>query len=167
MPSCQRCLCSHDSIPLIQALQWAREAVDEQASRQGIAIKIDAPPHSVQIDVPKLQQLLVILLRCLLNYDVSINWIQLTAVVDEQQIRVDVTAERPLLSQENLVRVFADFCANQQRRSQLCNSNGLNLAIATLIARVLGGELSVTSGLDGFRLKLPRETHPSVLLTIA
>lgn len=114
-------------------------------------------------DVEKITQLLFILVDNAIKYNVPGGTVQVSAVKDNNQIRIDVADTGVGIPKEHQKRIFDRFYRVDQARSREKGSSGIGLSIADWIVQVHKGKLEVKSGEEGkgttfsIFLPLPKE----------
>jgi signal transduction histidine kinase/DNA-binding LytR/AlgR family response regulator len=130
-----------------------------QAAAKGLsleyAIEGQLPPF-VRTDEKRLRQILINLLSNAIKYT-STGGAKLTIRYRSQMALVDVTDTGIGIAPEDLERIFEPFERGSSPDSVMQPGIGLGLAITRVLARILGGEVTVSSEVgrgSSFRLQL-------------
>ena len=157
-------LSPHPLRPVLEdAIEWAHPL----ARQRGIALKLDCSDDLVApINAPLLEQALTNLLDNACKYSESDTQVRVVAKRHGAEVWIDVIDQGCGIESRHLPRLFERFYRVDRSRSRKLGGTGLGLAIVKHIARVHGGEVSVSSTPgegSRFRLKLPAEfpPHPS------
>lgn len=134
---------------------------DSLARERHIAFVIDvAGPIPAQLDVPKVDRVLVNLLSNAFKFSPDGTRIGLRARTDSETERlvVEVEDQGPGIPEEERVRVFERFRQIEGGERRKVGGTGLGLAIAKDFVELHGGSLTVTAGASGgarFVVELP------------
>jgi signal transduction histidine kinase len=144
-----------------------REVVDDHdglARSRSIEMTICAAPTPLITDALRVRQILTNLLSNALKYSPVGGRVQLSIVRDgaggsaAERIGVEVRDSGPGIPPELRAKVFQEFFRVRSGESGAPNSNGLGLAISRRLARLLGGDITLSEPHGGgasFTLWLP------------
>jgi signal transduction histidine kinase/DNA-binding NarL/FixJ family response regulator len=130
-----------------------------QAAAKGLSLeyKIEGRlPPFVRTDEKRLRQILINLLSNAIKYTEE-GCVTLTIRYRSQMAQVDVTDTGIGIPPEDLDRIFEPFERGSSPDSAMQPGVGLGLAITRVLARILGGEVTVTSEVgrgSSFRLQI-------------
>ncbi|MDQ7034797.1 MAG: PAS domain-containing sensor histidine kinase [Anaerolineae bacterium] len=129
---------------------------EPEAERRQITIKIDLPsePLHLQVDPYRLSQVMINLLKNALSYTSTEGIIQVRAVMDENNVVIQVIDNGAGISQEALPQLFQPFF----RISEDNKGAGLGLSISQEIVKAHGGIIEVDSTVgkgSSFTIRLP------------
>jgi len=138
--------------------EFAAGSVAALSAEKEIWILPMATPLVTSCDRVRVSQLLVILLRCAIHDSAPRGRIVLEAEAAATGLKIHVFAEKSLVSPRQLASLFARFRGDDVDRAELYDRPGLQVTLAVLITRLLGGALNVLA-LEGagtrFELDLP------------
>ncbi|HHK42557.1 MAG TPA: PAS domain-containing protein [Planctomycetaceae bacterium] len=154
-------LSPHPLRPVLEdAIEWARSL----AGQRGITLKLDCSDDLVApINAPLLEQALTNLLDNACKYSESDTQVRVVAKRYGAEVWIDVIDQGCGIESRHLPRLFERFYRVDRSRSRKLGGTGLGLAIVKHIARVHGGEVTVSSTPgegSRFTLKLPAEFPP-------
>ena len=134
------------------------EIVDDHrgmARERGVDIAVDTHPASLVTDPLRVRQILANLLTNAIKYTPSGGHVRVS-IVDSQRVNdrgkvvgVEVRDTGPGIPSELHERVFDEFFRVPSDGAKVENGNGLGLAISRRIARLLGGEVTVSDAEGG------------------
>ena len=136
----------------------AGDSVADLAARREVGVDLLPTDLMTRSDATKVLQVLVILLRCAIRHSVPKSRIRMEAAAADPCLRLMVVTDQPFVSHRQLLGIFERFCRDANGRERLYGGSGLHLALCMLIARMIGGELDVTSPSvlpGGFIFRLP------------
>jgi PAS domain S-box-containing protein len=118
-----------------------------QAEAKGITLTVNAPPADVAVlgEREKAGQVLVNLLSNAVKFTPSGGTIVLRCTVDDDTVSLDVTDSGQGIPAESLERIFEPFVQLDSGLTRKAEGAGLGLAISRRLARLMGGDLTVTS----------------------
>lgn len=141
-------------------LRDAAALIEPVAGEKGLSFKLQ-PPHVsayVDTDLTKLRQILLNLLSNAVKFT-DAGEVLLTAVVGEDVVEFMVRDTGIGIADEHIDRVFESFWQVDQSATRRAGGTGLGLTVARRLARLLNGDVAVTSTPgEGttFVVKLPR-----------
>ncbi|MFL5608589.1 MAG: ATP-binding protein, partial [Gemmatimonadaceae bacterium] len=149
-------------------LDEAAALVRPMAAAKQLPLEIDPPdetggPLHLQSDVLKLRQILVNLLTNAVKFT-DHGSVRLAARADGDDVVFSVTDTGIGIPPSHLEHVFDAFWQVEQAASRRVGGTGLGLSVTRRLARLLGGDVSVTS-VPGkgstFLVRLPRASRPA------
>jgi two-component system sensor histidine kinase ChiS len=128
-----------------------------------ITVKLpdDLPP--VRCDVDRVRQILTNLLANAIKFT-DAGMVRVTAGASDGMVAIHVTDTGVGIPQGELGRIFEEFVQVDQTLARRKGGAGLGLAIASRLARLMGGDIAVSSVAGSgsrFTLKLPRASEVS------
>jgi signal transduction histidine kinase len=137
----------------------AAALMEPMARSKGIDLKLHVPKHDAHFwtDPPKARQILVNLLSNAVKFTQS-GAVDLTAQVENDQVRFDVRDTGIGMSREQVDRIFDPFVQGEPPTTRRSGGTGLGLSVARRFARLLGGEIGVETDVgrgSTFTLRLP------------
>ena len=138
-------------VPLDDVIRKSVEAFSPRAKAKGIAVRLDIPSGlpPVKLDRTRIAQVLDNLLENALRHTPSGGEISVLASVDNQKATVTVVDTGEGISPEALPYVFERFYRVDPSRTRTTGGVGLGLTIAKQLVNAHGGNISVTSTVDG------------------
>jgi signal transduction histidine kinase len=147
------CVCLSSWLPE-QIEAWS----DHKRARDIVFACRNAEPGTVRAHPALLGELLNILVDNACKYSAPGSPIEIVLDGDGDDARIQVTDQGRGIAEADLRHVFAPFFRSEDARRQGIEGTGLGLSIARRLARLFGGDLSVTSQLgfgSCFSLRLP------------
>jgi signal transduction histidine kinase len=152
-----------EPVGLLEVVEQSLVLVRPLAERRGLRIRVDAPPHDVQLftDPRKLRQILVNMLANAVKYTITGDITFLLRVEGDPEVRVffEVTDCGPGIVAEDHEHIFELFWQKDPGFTSGVGSTGLGLSVARQLARLLGGDVvvgrSVVAQGSTFILSLP------------
>jgi signal transduction histidine kinase len=146
-------------VPVSEALAAAEALVIPQVRAKGLTYLLGgcAPALRVQADREKLQQVLLNLLTNAIKFT-DVGEIQVACRTGDGTVAISVADTGIGIAADKLATVFEPFVQVNQRLTRPHEGIGLGLAISRDLARGMGGDLTVESGLGAgstFILTLP------------
>jgi two-component system sensor histidine kinase BaeS len=140
---------------LSQFLHEVTSVFQSQAAAGGVtlAVDVDSSLPMVEVDPPRMRQVLSNLLGNSLRYSPAGSEIRLTGTMEAEQLVLAVQDEGPGIAGEDLDHVFERFY-----KSTDSGGMGLGLAIVKKLVEAHGGQISVENGPTRgsiFRISLP------------
>ena len=127
---------------ILSAVQTCRE----KANAKNITIDLVCPEDiSFRIDSRLMDQAMVNLLDNAINYSSEKSDIQISASLNDKELRISVQDHGIGIPKEHLSRLFERFYRVDKARSRELGGTGLGLAIVKHIAHAHGGRVSVES----------------------
>jgi signal transduction histidine kinase len=149
------------SVNALTLVEEAVSAVEPLARAKGLELHYALPtgPVLIDTDAVKVRQILINLLGNAVKFTDrgSITVGLDTAVPD--RVELTITDTGPGIAPENQARIFEPFVQVDGKLTREHSGTGLGLAVSQVLARLLGGDLSITSAVghgSTFRLSLPR-----------
>jgi signal transduction histidine kinase len=139
-------------------LEELREKVAGLMRQQRVTLSTVSEPLQVSLNRTHLRQLIEILVRHAVRHTVSESEIRISCGAHDRRVRLLLATPRPLPFQHELEALYEEFCAGRNRRLTLYGGAGVHLAIAGMLARWNGVEitgLSPSIGAGGFLLRMP------------
>jgi len=129
---------------LLQQLQADHEA---QARDKQIALDFELPPKLpvLQADRDKIALVLHNLVGNALKYTLEKGRVTVTAAVEKGQLSVGVSDTGIGIDPDEIERVFEKFYRSKDPQANQVKGSGLGLAISREVARLHGGDITVTS----------------------
>lgn len=141
-------------------LQTSSDICQARADAKSIQIKLSCkPPIDIMVDESLMTQALVNLLDNAIKYSNENTIITLSAVIEQDQVRLSVSDQGPGIAEGHMPRLFERFYRVDKSRSRRIGGTGLGLAIVKHIANAHGGQVSVANnGGAGscFSISLPK-----------
>lgn len=133
-----------DEVAVEEVVRDVSEAVSETAAEKGLALQIAIAPQlpPLWVDRERLHQVLSNLMGNAAKFTPAGGRISVSAVAEDEMVRVSVADTGPGIPAEHLAQVFDRFW---QARSTRRAGAGLGLAIARGIVQAHGGEIEVRS----------------------
>ena len=161
-----------ERIPLEYVLRDAAALIEPVAAEKGLNFRL-APLGSadfIDTDITKLRQILLNLLSNAVKFtDEGAVTLEAEVVGDVVEFRVTDTGVG--IAAEHLERIFDSFWQVDQSATRRAGGTGLGLSVARNLARLLGGDVSVTSEAGQgsvFKLTLPqRSKTPAAVAVLA
>jgi PAS domain S-box-containing protein len=147
-------------VDVATVLEEATSLVRPMAVAKGIPISIEPPTADTRLesDLLKLRQILVNLLTNAVKFT-DRGSITVSARVRDDVVEISVRDTGIGIPATHLERVFEPFWQMEQARSRRVGGTGLGLSVTRRLARLLGGDVSVTSTPgegSSFTVRLPR-----------
>ncbi|MGK6321741.1 ATP-binding protein [Sphingomonas sp. DT-51] len=157
-----------DLVDLRALLQHVVDMFRMQASAKGLTLTLDVRdplPDQVKADEKRLRQILINLVSNAIKYTPA-GHVTLSVRYRSQVADIEVSDTGIGIAAEDLERVFEPFDRGSLAEAQLQPGIGLGLAITRVLARVLGGDIAVTStpgagSVFRFRAMLPSPMAPA------
>ncbi len=157
-----------DLVDVRGLLQHVVDMFRMQAAAKGLALTLDIRdrlPDQVKADEKRLRQILINLVSNAIKYTQA-GHVAVTVRYRSQVADIEVSDTGVGISPDDLERVFEPFDRGSSAEAQLQPGIGLGLAITRVLARVLGGDIAVTStpGVGStfrFRAMLPAPVFPA------
>lgn len=148
-------------VPVTQVVRDIVEMLEPVSAGNEVSLRLTVPhePVSLVTDRGKLTQIVTHLVGNAMKFSASSVDIRLTA--DEEWIRISVEDAGPGIPPERHEEIFEPFTQLDASLTRVHGGTGLGLAIGRRHARLLGGDLEVTSRLgqgSTFSLRLPRSS---------
>lgn len=126
-------------------LEDVRDRMKAQAERQSIAIHTSGQENlpRIQVDIRRIEQVLVNLLHNAIKFSPEGADIQLTAAREGEQLILSVSDQGPGIPRDQVGRIFERFFKLDRARSS--GGTGLGLSIARHLVQAHGGEIWVES----------------------
>lgn len=128
---------------------------------KGISAKNSIPKgFSVHADPVRLEQMLLNLIENGIKFNKKGGSLSVVAKESAESVFISVADTGEGISSEHLTRIFERFYRTDRARSGDIGGTGLGLAICKHLARLHGGEISVTSSFgkgSTFTIELPKE----------
>ncbi len=138
---------------LIDLMASCRQLVDHQARDAGVAIEVEAPDETIEVDPDRMQQALRNLLENAIRQTPRGGLVRLSVVRNDGKVRFNVLDSGPGFPPEMLDSVFDPFTRSQpDERGPI--STGLGLAIVRAVAEAHGGSASARNTPDGASVTL-------------
>ena len=135
-----------EEFALAALLEQASVIVRPLAEKKGLAFSVVGTSSSAVIrsDPQKVRQILINLLANAMKFTER-GSVRLAASAAGDHVRFEVTDTGPGIEPENVERVFEAFWQVDQRMTRRLGGTGLGLSVARQLARLLGGDVRVTS----------------------
>jgi signal transduction histidine kinase len=151
-----------ETLPLSRLLERATERVTQRAKQAGVQIELAACPDAqVRADPAAIEQILFNLVDNACKYAATgAPKIEIACETRGRTATISVRDHRPGISRGDAARLFQPFRKSAQAAANSAPGVGLGLALSRRLARAMGGELALDSGVrDGARfvLTLPSE----------
>jgi signal transduction histidine kinase len=152
-----------ESIAVQDALNGVVEAMRPEASakEQSLMLVCPSAPVTIEVDPPRLHQMVLNLLSNAVKYTPRGGHIAVSAGVEGDMVVIRVDDDGAGIAHENLERVFDLF--TRERQDDFIPGFGIGLAVVTRLARLHGGFVQVRSPGKGkgsqFALQLPLKQH--------
>ena len=148
-------------VQLLGALGEVEAMVAPQMQAKALSYELCAPPTELAVlaDREKLQQIVVNLLSNALKFTASGGRIAVSCVARDSSVEITVSDTGRGIPPDKLEVIFEPFVQVERALTRETEGSGLGLAISRQLARAMGGDLSVSSGLgvgSTFTLTLPR-----------
>jgi two-component system phosphate regulon sensor histidine kinase PhoR len=144
---------------LCEILASCRDVCQSRADKKAIHLHIVCnSPLRVHVDHSLLTQAIVNLIDNAIKYSPDNTIVEITAGVDANHIRIDVSDEGPGIMDVHIPRLFERFYRADKARSRKLGGTGLGLAIVKHITNVHQGEVGVSSSVGNgstFTILLP------------
>jgi signal transduction histidine kinase len=153
-----------EPVLLVNVIEESLMLVRPLAEKKGLRIRVEAPPEQVELqtDARKLRQVLVNLLANAVKFtEAGSVVLRLRVEGKETEVRVifEVTDTGLGIAARDLEHVFDPFWQADPTARNPAGSTGLGLSVARQLARLLGGEVTVTRSVVGegstFTVSLP------------
>jgi len=150
--------------PLRVAIDHARYMVEQKATVKRLRLVVHEPPDTLMIetDAGKVQQILVNLWSNAIEYT-NEGSIQLDVQVAGGHVLISVADTGIGIAPEHLARIFDPFWQVERHSTRRHGGVGLGLNVTRRLARLLGGEVTVTSTVgkgSTFVVRLPLTPPP-------
>ena len=146
--------------PINDIFRSAVQICRSKAEEKNIAInQVCEKSLRAYIDPPLLEQAVVNLLDNAIKYSEPNSAINLTAILNDSEVRIIVEDQGIGIAKKHLSRLFERFYRVDKARSRKMGGTGLGLAIVKHIAQAHGGQVTVKSTADKgstFTIHLPR-----------
>jgi two-component system phosphate regulon sensor histidine kinase PhoR len=148
------------SVPVRSVTEQSLTAVEPQAQKRGVEVRIDiADAITVKADPKALDQILVNLIDNGVKYTHAEGnvWVEAREIGDA--VRIEVRDDGPGIADKHRERVFERFYRADPSRSREAGGTGLGLSIVKHLVESMGGEVGVEPNLPRgsiFWLQLPR-----------
>jgi two-component system phosphate regulon sensor histidine kinase PhoR len=162
-----------ENVALKTAVQRAVDTLQRSAKARGLSLQVDVDPHLVtHADSQALDQVLVNLLDNAIKYSFEGGAIDVTASIEDDQIRISVSDDGPGIQERHRARIFERFYRVDTGRSRALGGTGLGLSIVKHLVVLMHG----TVGVDpvqphgsAFWVSLPRGSAvaPQVVSTLS
>jgi signal transduction histidine kinase len=151
-----------ETLPLSRLLERATERVTQRAKQAGVQIELAACPDAqVRADPAAVEQILFNLVDNACKYAATgAPKIEIACETRGRTATISVRDHGPGISRGDAARLFQPFRKSAQAAANSAPGVGLGLALSRRLARAMGGELALDSGVrDGARfvLTLPSE----------
>jgi signal transduction histidine kinase len=144
---------------LCEILASCRDVCQSRADKKAIHLHIVCnSPLRVHVDHSLLTQAIVNLIDNAIKYSSDNTIVEITAGLDANHIRIDVSDEGPGIMDVHIPRLFERFYRADKARSRKLGGTGLGLAIVKHITNVHQGEVGVSSSVGNgstFTILLP------------
>ena len=145
---------------LCEILQESSEVCQSRAENKSIVLRVDCrSPVHIHVDRSLLMQAIVNLIDNAIKYSPDDTRVNISARIDANHVRIDVSDEGPGIMEVHIPRLFERFYRADKARSRKLGGTGLGLAIVKHIASVHGGEVGVRSSVGNgstFTILLPK-----------
>ncbi len=143
------------------------ESIESQAVNKRISLHTDLPEKmtSLMADKDLLRVAVLNILSNAIKYTPSGGSVTLTAVEEDDFLKVEISDTGYGISEEDLPKIFGKFFRSSDRNIRKETGNGLGLALSKEIVQLHHGELTVSSTIGqgtSFTLILPREEDPRI-----
>ena len=157
-----------DLVDICALLQHVVDMFRMQAAAKGLTLTLDIQdrlPDQVKADEKRLRQILINLVSNAIKYTQA-GHVTITVSYRSQVADIRVSDTGIGIAPEDLDRIFEPFDRGSSTEAQLQPGIGLGLAITRVLARVLGGDITVSSTPGAgsefrFRLMLPAPISPA------
>jgi two-component system phosphate regulon sensor histidine kinase PhoR len=162
-----------ENVPLKTAVQRALDTLQRSAKARGLSLNMAVDPHfAAYADSQALDQVLVNLLDNAIKYSYEGGAIDVSAVVDADQIRITVSDDGPGIQERHRARIFERFYRVDTGRSRALGGTGLGLSIVKHLVVMMHGTVGVEPVQphgSSFWVSLPRGsvTAPQVVSTLS
>ncbi|MDQ4080451.1 MAG: ATP-binding protein, partial [Gemmatimonadota bacterium] len=121
-------------------------AIAPLATERGLALRVDAPqePVTLETDVAKVRHILVNLLSNAVKFTER-GEVVLTARLENDHVRFDVADTGVGIAPQFHERIFNPFWQVENQASRRVAGTGIGLSVARRLARLLGGDVTLTS----------------------
>ena len=162
-----RCGCRGESVEphpgsalLATLVNDAASVIAPLAAERKLELRVDAPeePVTLETDVTKVRHILVNLLSNAVKFTER-GEVVLTVCIENEQVRFDVTDTGVGIAPQFHERIFDPFWQVENQASRRVAGTGIGLSVARRLARLLGGDITVTSKPDSgstFTARVPR-----------
>ena len=137
-----------------------------KAEERGIALENEVEPDiKIFADVLRLEQMLTNLVDNAIKFNRRDGAVTVRCVSRDGRNLIEVSDTGEGIMREHVQRIFERFYRVDRARSREVGGTGLGLAIVKHLARLHGGEVSVSSSLgegSTFSIDLPRHPAPSI-----
>ncbi len=135
------------------------ESLDLQVAGSGLEVRAPEPhePVLINTDRTKVRQILINLIGNAVKFTEE-GFVEVTVERDADDVVVLVKDTGPGIPQAEHALIFDEFTQSERRADEKPQGTGLGLAISRRLARILGGDIELTSAPgDGsaFRLRIP------------
>jgi two-component system sensor histidine kinase GlrK len=146
-------------VSLPQFLQLAVDAQSERCQSKKISIRVEAPTVHVQLDTENVSTILAALLQNAITFSPESGEIILRATNDKDKLHLECQDQGPGVPPEDAEHIFDPFYQGASQMSAEHQGEGVGLAIARELTRILGGNVQYISNGAGacFCVDLPHE----------
>jgi len=147
-------------VDLDDLLRETASMIEPLAERDGLRVVLDFPEDSLRVetDPGKLRQILLNLLGNAVKFT-DAGQVELSLRAEEDRVLIEVRDTGIGMDESHLERIFDPFEQVEQEGARQSGGTGLGLPVSRMLARMLGGEVTVVSGVgqgSTFTLRLPR-----------
>lgn len=155
-------------IDVAAVLQEAASLIEPIAQEKGLGFGVESPSESISVDtdLTKLRQVLLNLLSNAVKFTEE-GEIAFSAARENGWVNFSVRDTGVGIAPEYLEKVFEAFWQVDQSATRLVGGAGLGLSVARRLARLLGGEVEVTSDVGKgtvFTARIPMHWSPDVFM---
>ena len=148
-----------ECIPVLAALHEAAVLAEPLAAAKGLILRVVPPPDGCEVwaDATKLRQILLNLLTNAIKFTDG-GSVVLETVTCDDTVEIVVRDTGIGIAPADQDRVFDTFWQVEQKSTRKVGGTGLGLSVSRRLARLMDGELTVSSGLgtgSTFTLRLP------------
>jgi two-component system, OmpR family, phosphate regulon sensor histidine kinase PhoR len=133
-----------ENVALKTAAQRAVDTLQRSAKARGLSLHVDVDPQlAAHADSQALDQVLVNLLDNAIKYSYEGGAIEVTAAIDDDQVRIRVSDDGPGIQERHRARVFERFYRVDTGRSRALGGTGLGLSIVKHLVVLMHGSVGV------------------------
>jgi signal transduction histidine kinase len=135
-----------ERVPLDFVLRDAAALIEPVAGERGLTFVLQPPAELAYLDtdITKLRQILLNLLSNAVKFTDK-GEVELDTKVNARTVSIIVRDTGVGMEAENLERIFESFWQVDQTATRKAGGTGLGLSVARKLARLLGGDITVTS----------------------
>jgi two-component system phosphate regulon sensor histidine kinase PhoR len=150
------------TVSLRAVTEQSMTAIEMQAQKRGVTVKVNVPDVIVRADGKALDQILVNLIDNGVKYTRPEGNVWVEAKELENTVRIEVRDDGPGIADKHRERVFERFYRADPSRSREAGGTGLGLSIVKHLVESMGGEVGVEPNTPRgsiFWLRLPKATN--------